>query len=119
MKKHLGWVALTVVAVTGVAAYTQVGRSDTESIPITARVTRGSIVDKVDATGTIQPVTTVQVGTPLWLTLTPSHDHDQLDGVAGRYSGLTLLVAVSVQLPLNDTGAFFVPAPCVPVAATV
>jgi len=30
---------------------------------MTARVTRGDIVDAVDATGTIQPVTTVQVGT--------------------------------------------------------
>jgi len=63
MKKHLGLIAVTVAAVTGVAAYTQAGRSDTQSTPITARVTRGSIVDKVDATGTIQPVTTVQVGT--------------------------------------------------------
>ena len=30
---------------------------------MTTRVTRGDVVDAVDATGTIQPVTTVQVGT--------------------------------------------------------
>ena len=63
MKRHLGLIAVTLTAVTGAAAYTQAGRSDAQSTPITAPVTRGSIVDKVDATGTIQPVTTVQVGT--------------------------------------------------------
>jgi HlyD family secretion protein len=63
MRKHIGLIAVTLTAVTGAAAYTQAGRSDAQSTPITAPVTRGSIVDKVDATGTIQPVTTVQVGT--------------------------------------------------------
>jgi HlyD family secretion protein len=64
MKRHLGLVGATVVVVAGVvAAYTQVARTDSTPAPTTARVTRGSIVDTVDATGTIQPVTTVQVGT--------------------------------------------------------
>ena len=63
MKTHLGLVGATIVVVAGVAAYTQVARSDSTPAPMTARVTRGSIVDTVDATGTIQPVTTVQVGT--------------------------------------------------------
>ena len=63
MKKPLVLAATTLAAVTGVAAYTQVGRSDPAAAPMTARVTRGDIVDTVDATGTLQPVTTVQVGT--------------------------------------------------------
>ena len=63
MKKYLVPIAVAVAAVTGVAAYTQVSWSRQTTAPLTARVTRGSVVDKVDATGTIQPVTTVQVGT--------------------------------------------------------
>jgi HlyD family secretion protein len=63
MKKHLGLAGVTIAIVAGVAAYTQVARSDSTPAPMTARVTRGSIVDTVDATGTIQPLTTVQVGT--------------------------------------------------------
>jgi HlyD family secretion protein len=63
MKRHLGLIGVTVAVIAGVVAYTQVARSDSAPEPVTARVTRGSIVDTVDATGTIQPVTTVQVGT--------------------------------------------------------
>jgi HlyD family secretion protein len=63
MKRHLGLAGATVAIVAGVVAYTQVARSDSTGAPITAPVTRGSIVETVDATGTIQPVTTVQVGT--------------------------------------------------------
>src|SRR5688572_29639860 len=63
MKRPLILVAATVAAVTGVAAYTQVAKTAAVSTPMTARVTRGNVVDTVDATGTVQPVTTVQVGT--------------------------------------------------------
>jgi HlyD family secretion protein len=63
MRKHLGLIGVTVAAAAGIAAYTQVARSDSTPAPMTALVTRGSIVETVDATGTIQPVTTVQVGT--------------------------------------------------------
>jgi HlyD family secretion protein len=63
MKRHLGLIGVTAAVIAGVAAYTQVARTDSTPEPVTARVTRGSIVDTVDATGTIQPVTTVQVGT--------------------------------------------------------
>jgi HlyD family secretion protein len=63
MKKPLILAAATVAAVTGVAAYTHATQSGASSTPILARVTRGAVVDAVDATGTIQPVTTVQVGT--------------------------------------------------------
>jgi HlyD family secretion protein len=63
MSRHLGLIGATIAVAAGVVAYTQVARSDSTPAPITARVTRGSIVETVDATGTIQPVTTVQVGT--------------------------------------------------------
>ena len=63
MRRHLGLISLTVAVVVGIVAYTQIARSDSTPAPVTARVTRGSIVDTVDATGTIQPVNTVQVGT--------------------------------------------------------
>ena len=63
MKRHLGLIGVTIAVIVGVVAYTQVARSDSTPAPVTARVSRGSIVDTVDATGTIQPVNTVQVGT--------------------------------------------------------
>ena len=63
MRRHLGLIGVAVAVVVGIVAYTQIARSDSTAAPVTARVTRGSIVDSVDATGTIQPVTTVQVGT--------------------------------------------------------
>jgi HlyD family secretion protein len=63
MKRHLGLAGATVAIVAGVVAYAQMARSDSTPAPITAPVTRGSIVETVEATGTIQPVTTVQVGT--------------------------------------------------------
>ena len=63
MRRHLGLVGVAAAAAVAIVAYTQIARTDSTPEPITARVTRGSIVDTVDATGTIQPVTTVQVGT--------------------------------------------------------
>lgn len=65
MRRHLGLIGAVVAVVVGIVAYSQVARSDSTPAPVTARVTRGSIVDTVDATGTIQPVTTVQVGTQI------------------------------------------------------
>jgi HlyD family secretion protein len=38
-------------------------RSDAAPAPLTAAVTRGNVVETVDATGTVEAVTTVQVGT--------------------------------------------------------
>src|SRR5262245_31695579 len=61
----------------------------------------------------------VQAGTPFWLILTPSHDHDQDCGVAGRKDGLALLTAESCQAPLNGAGDCLVPAPLLPVAVTL
>jgi len=47
----------------GSIAYSRARSTSTEAAPITAAVTRGDVVEKVNATGTLQPVTTVQVGT--------------------------------------------------------
>jgi HlyD family secretion protein len=63
MRRHFGLIGVALALAVAIVAYTQVARTDSTPQPITARVTRGSIVDAVDATGTIQPVTTVQVGT--------------------------------------------------------
>jgi HlyD family secretion protein len=54
--------ALAVVTVS-VAAYYRASGSEPESRYVTAPVSRGDIVETVEATGTLQAVTTVQVGT--------------------------------------------------------
>jgi HlyD family secretion protein len=58
-------VIIAVVAAIGVGgiAYSRARSTTKEAAPITAAVTRGDVVEKVSATGTLQPVTTVQVGT--------------------------------------------------------
>ncbi len=58
-------VIIAVVAAIGVGglAYSRARSTSNEAAPITAAVTRGDVVEKVSATGTLQPVTTVQVGT--------------------------------------------------------
>jgi len=58
-------VIIAVVAAIGVGsiAYSRARSTSKEAVPITAAVTRGDVVEKVNATGTLQPVTTVQVGT--------------------------------------------------------
>ena len=54
-------VVLAVVTVT-VAAYYRASQKPQEPQVVTATVTRGDVVDSVDATGTLEAVTTVQVG---------------------------------------------------------
>jgi HlyD family secretion protein len=64
MKKKLVVIILAISAVTvSVAAYYR--GSGTGKAPrfVTAAVTRGDVVDRVEATGTLEAVTTVQVGT--------------------------------------------------------
>jgi HlyD family secretion protein len=58
-------VIIAVVAAIGIGsiAYSRANSMSKEAAPITASVTRGDVVEKVNATGTLQPVTTVQVGT--------------------------------------------------------
>jgi HlyD family secretion protein len=64
MNKRLILIIAVVAAIgVGSIAYSRARNTSTEAAPITAAVTRGDIVEKVNATGTLQPVTTVQVGT--------------------------------------------------------
>jgi HlyD family secretion protein len=63
MKKRLLLIILAVSAVTvSVAAYYRNGAGDEAQRFLTAAVTRGAIVQSVEATGTLEAVTTVQVG---------------------------------------------------------
>jgi HlyD family secretion protein len=64
MNKRLIRIIAVVAAVgVGSVAYSRARSTSKEAAPITAAVTRGDVVEKVNATGTLQPVTTVQVGT--------------------------------------------------------
>jgi HlyD family secretion protein len=58
-------VIIAIVAAIGIGSvtYSRGRRTSKDAAPITVVVTRGDVVEKVSATGTLQPVTTVQVGT--------------------------------------------------------
>jgi HlyD family secretion protein len=74
MKHRLLLVLLAILAVSAsVAAYYRSKNTDAEPQFVTATVTRGDIVDAVDATGTLQAVTTVQVGTQVSGTIKALH----------------------------------------------
>jgi HlyD family secretion protein len=57
----------------GAIAYYRVTRPDDTPTIVTAPVTRGDVVEAVDATGTLQAVTTVQVGTQVSGTIKALH----------------------------------------------
>jgi HlyD family secretion protein len=57
--------AVAVLAAAGIAAYFLLGRAPQESAYRTANVERGEIVDAITATGTINAVTTVSVGSQI------------------------------------------------------
>jgi HlyD family secretion protein len=61
--KKLIWIVILLVIVGAGAAYLYANRGDKEPQVTTAKVTRGDLVDAVGATGTLQAVTTVTVGT--------------------------------------------------------
>jgi HlyD family secretion protein len=64
MKNRLVLILLAISAVTAsVAAYYRSGTSDDAPQFVTASVTRGDIIETVEATGALEAVTTVQVGT--------------------------------------------------------
>src|SRR5688572_21777264 len=74
MKKRLVLVVMAISVVTAsVAAYYGVNRTDGGPSVITARVTRGDVIENVDATGTLQAVTTVQVGSQVSGTIKALH----------------------------------------------
>ena len=64
VKKRLVWlVVVLAVATAAIAVYSARTRAERAPAVATAAVTRGDVMDAVDATGTLQAVTTVQVGT--------------------------------------------------------
>jgi HlyD family secretion protein len=66
MKKRLMLVAVVIVAVTAsAAAYYKLRDGEAPPAVTTAAVTRGDLVESVDATGTLEAVKTVQVGTQI------------------------------------------------------
>ena len=74
MKNRLVLILLAISAVTvSVAAYYRNGDSSDAPRFLTAPVSRGDIVDRVEATGTLEAVTTVQVGTQVSGTIKTLH----------------------------------------------
>ena len=60
-RRLLTFVVLAILAGGGIFYY-RTSHAEQAPTPMTAAVTRGDVVSKVDATGTLAPVTTVQVG---------------------------------------------------------
>jgi HlyD family secretion protein len=73
MKKLLLTVTALAVIAAGVGAYYRYRKAGPEPTVTTAAVSRGDIVDTVGATGTVQAVTTVQVGTQVSGTIQELH----------------------------------------------
>jgi len=73
MKKLLLIVTALAVIAAGVGAYYRYRKAGPEPTVTTAAVSRGDIVDTVGATGTVQAVTTVQVGTQVSGTIQELH----------------------------------------------
>ena len=72
-KRLLMLTVLAVVLVGGGLFYYRSHRAAKAPTPVTAAVTRGDVVAKVDATGTLAPVTTVQVGSQVSGTIKALH----------------------------------------------
>src|SRR5687767_11122624 len=74
MKKRLVLILVAVLAVTAsLAAYYRTNGADGAPAYTTAAVSRGDVVETVEATGTLQAVTTVQVGTQVSGTIQSLH----------------------------------------------
>ena len=74
MKKRVVFIVVATIAVIAAGAvYYRSTHADTGPVPLTAAVTRGDVVEAVDATGTVEAVTTVQVGTQVSGTIQSLH----------------------------------------------
>jgi HlyD family secretion protein len=72
-KRLLTFIVLGVLLIGGGIWYYRSRNADKDPAPITAAVTRGDVVAKVDATGTLAAVTTVQVGSQVSGTIKALH----------------------------------------------
>ena len=72
-KRLLTFLVLAVVLAGGGIYYYRAHNAVDAPSPVTAAVTRGDVVAKVDATGTLAPVTTVQVGSQVSGTIKALH----------------------------------------------
>src|SRR5215467_10660464 len=72
-KRLLMFVVIAVLLSGGGVFYLRSRAASDASAPIVAAVTRGDVIAKVSATGTLQPVTTVQVGTQVSGTIKALH----------------------------------------------
>src|SRR5882672_6082964 len=72
-KRLLVFVVLAVVLVGGGLYVYRSRAAAAIPTPVTAAVTRGDVIAKVDATGTLAPVTTVQVGSQVSGTIKALH----------------------------------------------
>ncbi len=74
MKRRLAiLVAAVVLIAAALVAYCQSSRGGERPTFVMAHVTRGDVVETVDATGTLKAVTTVQVGTQVSGTIKALH----------------------------------------------
>jgi HlyD family secretion protein len=73
VKKPIVWVLALGAAAALAAAYYARSRATPAPVVATAPVTRGDVIETVDATGTLQAVTTVQVGTQVSGTIKALH----------------------------------------------
>jgi HlyD family secretion protein len=67
------WIAAGIAVLIGASIYYRSSRSQAGPTMVTTRVTRGDVIETVDATGTLQAVTTVQVGTQVSGTIKALH----------------------------------------------
>src|ERR1051325_3328523 len=72
-KRLLIFIVLAVVLVGGAGWIYKSRNADKGPVPVTAAVTRGDVIAKVDATGTLAAVTTVQVGSQVSGTIKALH----------------------------------------------
>jgi HlyD family secretion protein len=72
-RRLITFLVLVVVLVGGGVFYYRWRHADKPATPVTAAVTRGDVVAKVDATGTLAAVTTVQVGSQVSGTIKALH----------------------------------------------
>ena len=73
MKRLLTWIVIAAVLIGGGLWYYRSRSATKAPAPVTAAVTRGDVIAKVDATGTLAAVTTVQVGSQVSGTIKALH----------------------------------------------